>query len=228
VVTWVIAGLAVVARSVRTHGPRLARSVVRFVGEAVGRSARRFGQLNVWLARALAPRLVAVVPAAAVALALLSVPVAGIGMLDRTVAVEESRDIGALLGPQAAAADRPGAALRTFAGEQKVAAYLDAMSLPRGTVLMDVFSAFPIAVWSEHPEQFVITTDHDFKQVLADPPTFGVRYLLVPSIQGNGIMDAVNRAYPDLASGESFAKLVHTFPAIGTSSTWSLYEVAAR
>ena len=229
VATWVTAGLAAVATSVRTHAPRLARSAVRIVGVAVGRGAVRIGQLAARLARALAPRLAPMVPAAALVLALLSVPVAAVGMLDGTVAVEESRDIGALLGPEAASADRPGAALRTFAGEQKVAKYLDSMNLPRGTVLMDVFSAFPIALWSEHPEQFVITTDHDFKQVLADPPTFGVRYLLVPSIQGNGVMDAINRAYPDLATTEGgFANLVHTFPAVGTSSTWSLYEVVAR
>jgi hypothetical protein len=228
VAAWVTPRLAAVGSSVRTRVRGIARIAVRFVGMAVRTAAVRSGQFAVRLARALAPRLAPLVPAAALALALVSVPVAAFGMLDRTVAVEESKDIGALLGPQAAEADRPGAALRTFAGEQKVAAYLDSMDLPRGSVLMDVFSAFPIALWSERPEQFIITTDHDFKQVLADPPTFGVRYILAPSLQGNGIMDAVNRAYPDLATTTGgFATLVHTFPGIGTSATWSLYGVTA-
>jgi hypothetical protein len=208
---WVAARLADVAASVGTRAP------------VVGRQAMRLGRFAIRRA----PRLAALVPAAALGLTLLSVPVAAIGMLDRTVAVEEARDIGALLGPQAAAADRPGAALRTFAGERSVASYLDAMNLPRGAVLMDVFSAFPIALWSDHPEQFVITTDHDFKQALADPPAFGVRYLLVPSTEGNGVMDAVNRAYPDLAIAHGFATIVHTFPGFGTSTTWSLYELTA-
>src|SRR5947199_8622310 len=103
-------------------------------------------------------------PSALLVLALVSVPVAAAGMLSSTVAVEESKDIGALLGPQAASPTRPGAAVRTFAGEQAVVHYLDGMGLPRGAVLMDVFSAFPIAIMSQHPEQFVITTDRDFKE----------------------------------------------------------------
>jgi hypothetical protein len=163
---------------------------------------------------------------AALALAMISVPVATVGMLNRTVAVEESKDIGALLGPERDAPGRPGAAVRTFAGEQAVAEYLDAMNLPRGAVLMDVFSAFPIVLLSDHPDQFVITTDRDFKPALADPITFGVTYLLAPSVDGNGVLDAVNRAYPSLAGETGFATIAHTFPAIGTSATWNLYRLA--
>jgi hypothetical protein len=154
-----------------------------------------------------------------------SVPVAGAGMLDRTVAVEEARDVGALLAPGANAPERPGAALRTFAGEWAVAEHLDALNLERGTVLMDVFSGFAIVMHSQNPQQFVITPDRDFQRVLSDPALFGVRYLLVPSAGGNGILDAVNRAYPRLATEETFATEAATFPGVGTSSTWTLYEV---
>jgi hypothetical protein len=159
------------------------------------------------------------------AVAVASVPVAAAGMLSRTVAVEEARDVGALLGPEAASPARPGAALRTFAGEKVVADHLDAMDLPRGSVLVDVFSGFSIVMLSRDPDQFVTTTDRDFEQALADPALFGVRYLLAPSIGGNGVMDAVNRSYPGLAHREDFATEAATFPALGTSSTWTLYEV---
>jgi hypothetical protein len=162
-----------------------------------------------------------------IGLVLLSVPVAAAGMLNRTIAIEESRDVNALLGPDRAAPDRTGAAVRTFALEGAVASYLDNLDLPRGAVLMDVFSAFPIVLLSDHPDQFVITTDRDFKQALADPSSFGVRYLLVPSIQGHGVLDAVNKAYPELPLTTDFARPVHVFPAFGTSSTWTLYELSA-
>jgi hypothetical protein len=204
----------------------VARAVSSGAKVALAKMPSLLGALRSFVA-ALAPRAFRLAPAALFALALLSVPVAAAGMLNRSVAVEESKDIAAMLGPAAAAPDRPGAAVRTFAGEQAVAAYLDAMQLPRGAVLMDVFSGFPIALLSNRPEQFVITTDRDFKQALADPPTFGVQYLLAPSVGGQGVLDAVNQAYPDLAIENSYATLYRRFPAIGTSSSWSLYRLTA-
>jgi hypothetical protein len=230
VVGGVVIGLRpqVAALARRTAG--LARTVARAVSSgakvALAKMPSLLGALRSFVA-ALAPRAFRLAPAALFALALLSVPVAAAGMLNRSVAVEESKDIAAMLGPAAAAPDRPGAAVRTFAGEQAVAAYLDAMQLPRGAVLMDVFSGFPIALLSNRPEQFVITTDRDFKQALADPPTFGVQYLLAPSVGGQGVLDAVNQAYPDLAIENSYATLYRRFPAIGTSSSWSLYRLTA-
>jgi hypothetical protein len=208
----------------------LARSVARAASNGATAARARIPALLGALrsfAAALVPRAFRLVPATLFALAMVSVPIAAAGMLNRSVAVEEAKDIGAMLGPSAAAPDRPGAAVRTFAGERAVAAYLDAMDLPRGAVLMDVFSGFPIAMMSNRPEQFVITTDRDFKQALADPPTFGVQYLLAPSIGGQGVLDAVNQAYPDLAIENSYATLYHRFPAIGTSSSWSLYRLTA-
>jgi hypothetical protein len=209
---------------------RLAMDVGRN-GAKVGSRAlawmRSFRGVLGWLFAALRPRVARLAPAAILALAVLSVPVAAAGMLNPSVAVEESKDIAALLGPSAAAPDRPGAAVRTFAGEQAVASYLDGMQLPRGAVLMDVFSGFPIALLSDRPEQFVITTDKDFKQALADPPTFGVQYLLAPSVGGHGVLDAVNQAYPDLATENDYATSVHRFPALGTSSSWTLYRLTA-
>jgi hypothetical protein len=197
------------------------------VGSRTLAGMRSFRGVLGWLFAALKPRVARLAPAAILALAVLSAPVAAAGMLNPSVAVEESKDIAALLGPSAAAPDRPGAAVRTFAGEQAVASYLDGMQLPRGAVLMDVFSGFPIALLSDRPEQFVITTDKDFKQALADPPTFGVQYLLAPSVGGHGVLDAVNQAYPDLATENDYATSVHRFPALGTSSSWTLYRLTA-
>ncbi|HJP88769.1 MAG TPA: hypothetical protein VJ850_07050 [Candidatus Limnocylindrales bacterium] len=159
--------------------------------------------------------------------AIISVPVTGAGMLTPAVAVEESRDVGALLGPKAGQPDRPGAAVRTFASEASIAAYLDSLRLPSGSVLVDVFSAFPIVVFSDNPDQFVATTDRDFKQVLADPGTFGVRYLLVPSIEGHGQIDAINHAYPHLDVEADFVTVERQFPALGTSSSWTLYRLVS-
>lgn len=156
-----------------------------------------------------------------------SVPVAAAGMLDRTVAVEEAKDIAPLLGPQRAAPNRAGAALRTFAGERAVAEHLDALGLARGTVLLDVFSGFSIVMQSGRPDQFVITTDRDFERVLSDPALFGVQYLLSPSKDGNGMMDAINRAYPSLATDERFATVAARWDAVGTSSAWTLYRLVA-
>jgi hypothetical protein len=155
-----------------------------------------------------------------------SAAVAGAAMLDRTVAVEEARDIGGLLGPKAASDDRPGADLRTFATEREVAAYVDLLRLPDGAVIVDALSGFAIVAQSAHPRQFVITPDVDFRAVLADPRAFGVRYILAPSATGNGVLDAVNVAYPDIGrDGSGLADLEETFAGRGGSYDWYLFRL---
>jgi hypothetical protein len=159
--------------------------------------------------------------------ALVSVPAAGAGMLDRTVAVLESQDLAGVLGPSAAADDRPGGDLRTFATEREIAGYLDELHLPSGSVLLDVFGGFAIVAQSENASQFVITPDRDFRAVLADPLSFGVRYLLAPSQRGLGAVDAVNITYPALgANGAGFTVLDRTFAGRGGTEDWALYRVA--
>ena len=160
--------------------------------------------------------------------ALASSAVAGAAMLDRTIAVEEARDIGGLLGPDARSDDRRGADLRTFATERTVATYVDGLGLPRGSVLVDAFSGFAIVAQSAAPAQFVITPDIDFRAVLADPAAFGVRYILAPAATGNAVLDAVNVAYPDLAqNGAGIATLETRFEGRGGSYDWALYRVAS-
>jgi len=83
-----------------------------------------------------------------------------------------------------------------------------------------------IVLRSLRPRQFVITNDRDFAAVLADPATFGARYLLVPAKGGYGDLDALNRAYPSLfADGAGFASLEHEFDGPGCP-VFRLYRVA--
>jgi hypothetical protein len=111
--------------------------------------------------------------------------------------------------------------LATHASASRVAADIDALNLSAGAVLLDVASGNPIVLQSAHPDWFVITPDRDFERVLADPVTFGVRYLLVT----NNPLDAVNRTYPSLyGTGAGFATLVAKYDEPG-SANWRLYRV---
>ncbi len=105
---------------------------------------------------------------------------------------------------------------------------LDAMDLPEGSVLLDVFLGFGIVVNSDNPRQFVITPDRDFKAILADPAAYGVKYLVVPPTDKElGQLDALNREYPTLYSdGAGFATLVREFNTFLPYYTyWRLYRV---
>ncbi|MBK5305301.1 MAG: hypothetical protein JJD92_01290 [Frankiaceae bacterium] len=109
-----------------------------------------------------------------------------------------------------------------------VSAYIDAMHLPRGALVMDTFTpCVPLVVLtSEHPKQFVITNDRDFQPVLADPVTFKAEYVLVPPRGGLGDLDEINRTYPTLyESGAGFADLEHEFKAAGGCPAYRLYKL---
>jgi hypothetical protein len=111
--------------------------------------------------------------------------------------------------------------LATRAAASRIAADIDTLDLSSGSVLLDVANGNPIVLQSAHPDWFVITPDRDFERVLADPITFGVRYLLV----ADSALDAVNRAYPSLhANGAGFATLVAMYDEPG-SAAWRLYRV---
>jgi hypothetical protein len=184
------------------------------------------GLLSRSVVRATALALLVVVAAA--------IPVGSMGILSPRIAVEEGTDLQGILGPKAAHADRPGWSVRSFAGERAVAEYLDSLHLPDGSVLFDVFlNGFAIVTQSERPRQFVITPDRDFHEILANPAAYEVRYLLAPDNAGQGVLDAVNRAYPDLVpsgdqlghEGHPVAALDRIFPQLGTSGRWWLFRV---
>jgi hypothetical protein len=109
-----------------------------------------------------------------------------------------------------------------------VSDYLDAMQLPRGSVLVDVFLGFPIVLQSDRPEQFVITPDRDFVPALTDPIAFNVRYVLVPPSDGLGSLDAIKRQWPGIYSnGAGLGPLVREFnlPGLSDAFRWRLYSV---
>ncbi len=68
-----------------------------------------------------------------------------------------------------------------FQHDRAVARYLDSLDLPDGAVLSDVAFSYAIVLTSENPRQFVVTSDLDFDQAVADPVQFRVGYVLVPS-----------------------------------------------
>ncbi|WP_433604047.1 glycosyltransferase family 39 protein [Dactylosporangium sp. CA-139114] len=76
-----------------------------------------------------------------------------------------------------------------------IGAAIDALDLPDGAVLTDSAYSYAIILASRKPRQFVINSDRDFAEILADPKRHHVRYLLV---SGNGPADAVRAAYPRL------------------------------
>lgn len=154
----------------------------------------------------------------------LSLPTSLVTMRNPLLAREEADALRSVLGndPPATGASY---VLAIHAEASRVAAAIDALDLSQGSVLLDVATGNPIVLQSAHPDWFVITPDRDFQRVLADPASFGVRYLVVPGPSGEGALDALNRAYPALyATGAGFATLVGQYDQPGADS-WRLYRV---
>lgn len=106
-----------------------------------------------------------------------------------------------------------------------VARNLDAMQLPPGAVLMDDFLGSSIMLNSANPRQFVITSDRDFPEDVANPQGSGCTYILVPQPVGFGNLDALNRAYPNLyRDGAGFAVLVQQYQG-PADLQWRLYQI---
>jgi hypothetical protein len=116
-----------------------------------------------------------------------------------------------------------------FDVQREVSAYMDSLHLGRGTVLLDDFYGFVIVMSSSNQDQYVITSDRDFQQVLADPAANGIKYVLIPSNNGLASLDAINRAYPHAyATGQGIGTLAKTFHDPSDAATnWRLYRVTA-
>ena len=108
-----------------------------------------------------------------------------------------------------------------------VATYLDSLELADGSVVIDVALGFWVVLQSERPRQFVITPDRDFEAVVADPATFGAKYLLVSPASGVGSLSAISRAYPGIfQNGAGIGTLEREFLSPGGEQhTWRLYRV---
>jgi hypothetical protein len=121
------------------------------------------------------------------------------------------------------------AATLRFAVDRQVSRYMDTLDLGRGTVLIDDFLGFVVVMSSRDPDQYVITSDRDFQQVLADPAGSGIEYVLVPPDVGLGTLDAINRAYPGAyATGRGIGTLVRAWhDQSDNGNDWRLYRVSA-
>ncbi|WP_244899305.1 ABC transporter [Rhodococcus zopfii] len=117
--------------------------------------------------------------------------------------------------------------LGTFATERALADYLDAKSLPPGSVLMDTVYGFAVFAASDNPRQFVLPSDEDFTRILNDPAAYGVRYILSVPATGRGTSDAVNRRFPTLyENGAQLATLDVEVPNSGPNQpTWRVWRV---
>lgn len=105
--------------------------------------------------------------------------------------------------------------------DRAVAAWIDANTTDKDTILTDSASAYAVLVNSKHPKRFLITSDLAFKKALKDPVAGGVDYVLVPK-PADLTQSAVNVLYPQLyAEGSDWARLVRDF-----NDQWRLYRVS--
>lgn len=145
-------------------------------------------------------RHLAVVPLLAVALTL---PVAGSRLL------QEERSVRSF---------------NRYALDNQVADYLDSIDTGEGSILADSGTAFAVLLRSAHPDRFVITSDSDFRERVADLST--VKYVLVPENTGLLQIDAVNRRWPSLFdSGPGADSLVKEWPSADGRPHWRLFLV---
>jgi len=156
-------------------------------------------------------------------------PVAGFGMSSQKYAPQEY-GLGALFASPDATGQRNLDQRRlaaAFSTEREIAAYLDRMQLPDGSVLADPVYAFSIIVASRHPRMFVVPSDPDFVAILNDPTANRIRYMLVVPNKGRGTADALNLRYPTLyETGGSVATLELEVPNDGKDQpVWRLYRV---
>jgi len=111
---------------------------------------------------------------------------------------------------------------RQYATQAQVAAYLDSLSLPNGSVISDVAYSFPIVLASRNPHQFVITPDRDFREKLTDPVGGKVRYALVTDPQYS-LADAISAQFPGIHdTGGGVATLEREW-IDGRGTIWRLY-----
>jgi hypothetical protein len=163
-----------------------------------------------------------------------SIPTTGAGMFNPVVGNEETHNLGYIFHKHLTAQDRVYKV--HYAQVLAIGSYITGMHLPEGSVVVDTFDSCAPEVITTIPDPrvFVITNDRDFKAVLADPPQFHARYMLVPDPKSSeGTLNAINHLYPDLyrtgATGSiSFkARLVHFFPGRGECEPLRLYHVTS-
>lgn len=100
-----------------------------------------------------------------------------------------------------------------------------------GAVLTDTSSTFAVVAAAPRPEVYVVPPDRDFEAVVADPATFGIRFVLLRGPAAPG--DAVLAAHPTIwkENGAPIGQLVQTWGEVSDpAGQFRLYRVddAAR
>ncbi len=166
---------------------------------------------------------------ASIVMLALALPAGFYGMLDPSVDLRgDAIQLQAALNRDRPTEDQIRAS-RRFLTEREIARYIDALHVPRGSVLVDDFLGFAIVLASHHPDQFIITSDRDFQIALADPAGSDIQYLLVPPPDAVlGGLDAINRTYSEIyESGAGISVLVRHFEDVSDHNyNWRLYRVA--
>ena len=106
-----------------------------------------------------------------------------------------------------------------FTTEKQIAQYVDALP-GKPVVLMDSAYAFGVNVFGRDHERYAITSDRDFREILAKPDSGEITHILVPNPRS---VEAVGQALPGIwQNGSEYATLEMDF---GGLNGWRLYKV---
>lgn len=178
-----------------------------------------------WRAGDLVSRLGAALLAASL---LIGVPVTVLAMFDERIGNQQLQfGLKSLLDPEQYPPDEQWYR-RLMVNDRSLAEYFDRRNLPDGSVLMDTFNTWGIWLSSDHPKQFVITSDYDFNAVMNRPWDFGVRYI-VASNPAFSDADALNVRYPSLwDDGAGLGTLVHSVYGATGDERFRVYRITGR
>jgi len=151
------------------------------------------------------------------------------GMANPKIGYEETQHLAYIFSSHPSSFDEEAKA--TFPAVLTIARYFSKRHFATGQVIVDNFSGcIPnVILASSQPDIFVIPNDRDFQKTLDDPLTFHAHFILDVDPSGDGSVTAPNTTFPNLwKTGDGFAKLVHTFPAVGECPEFKLFKVTGH
>ncbi len=106
-----------------------------------------------------------------------------------------------------------------FVVERRIASYVDALP-GHPIVLMDSSLAFAVNLFARDHRRYAITSDRDFRELLAKPDGGAITHILIPNPRS---IEAVGQALPGVwQAGAPYARLDTDF---GGENGWRLYAV---
>jgi len=135
---------------------------------------------------------------------------------------EERTELAAVPGPYHVTA--PSSIPPILVGE-RIARGIDARHPLPGQILTDSSTTFTVILNAHDQRDYVIPADRDDERTLADPPRFGIRYILVA--QPSSAYDAVAAAWPGIFNGGAgLGHLVDEWGSAAHPAThYRLYEL---